>query len=338
MSRTADVVIIGAGFAGCATAWALRERGVRAVVLEREAELGRHASGRGAGLGRQLAEDDETSRLAIRGATTLRERFPAAWTETGGILTFDDASAADEYAARAHRLDVPHERIDRAAVLRAWPAMTGLPIVAALRVARDGVIDVHSLLHAFADGLEIVYEAQVTRVVEDGPGARVETTQGYRGMFEARVVVDASGAWAGEAVEDAPLDTVKRHLFVVEATAASGAPYLWHLGAGELYVRGDAGGLLASPCDSEPTLAVDQAPSEHADALLAARLGPAGITAPILKRWACQRAFAPDRKMRIGRDARRPWLVWAAALGGHGATASPAVGVAAAAAVMEVLG
>src|SRR5262249_47962152 len=91
VSRTADVVIVGAGVAGCATAWALRERGVRVVLLERETELGRHASGRGAGLGRQLAEDDDTTRLTIRGAATLRDRFADAWTPCGGILTFDDA-------------------------------------------------------------------------------------------------------------------------------------------------------------------------------------------------------------------------------------------------------
>lgn len=34
-----DVAIIGGGFAGCATAWALAARGVGSVILEREAEL-----------------------------------------------------------------------------------------------------------------------------------------------------------------------------------------------------------------------------------------------------------------------------------------------------------
>jgi glycine/D-amino acid oxidase-like deaminating enzyme len=41
--------------------------------------------------------------------------------------------------------------------------------------------------------------------------------------------------------------------------------------------------------------------------------------------------------MRIGRDGDRPWLVWAAGLGGHGATAAPAVGERAADAVLEAL-
>jgi glycine/D-amino acid oxidase-like deaminating enzyme len=40
--------------------------------------------------------------------------------------------------------------------------------------------------------------------------------------------------------------------------------------------------------------------------------------------------------MRLGRDPARPWLVWAAALGGHGATASPAVGEVVAEAVLAL--
>ena len=60
--------------------------------------------------------------------------------------------------------------------------------------------------------------------------------------------------------------------------------------------------------------------------------------APITRRWACQRTFTDDRKMRLGRDATRPWLVWAAGLGGHGATAAPAIGERVANAVIEVLG
>jgi glycine/D-amino acid oxidase-like deaminating enzyme len=60
--------------------------------------------------------------------------------------------------------------------------------------------------------------------------------------------------------------------------------------------------------------------------------------APITRRWACQRAFTEDRRMKLVRDSTRPWLVWAAGLGGHGATAAPAVGERVAGAVIEALG
>ena len=212
--------------------------------------------------------------------------------------------------------------------------MTGLPIEAALLVPGDGVIDNATLLATYADGADVAYDTAVTRVEPHGHTVRVETSNI---SFEARVVVDASGAWAGSATGDAPLESLKRHLFVVEATPPSAAPYLWHLGASEIYLRPDDGGVLTCPCDAEPTLAIDQRPSADADARLAAKLAVAGWNPTVTRRWACQRAFTPDRRMRIGRDPARPWLVWAAALGGHGATASPAIGELAAAAVIEAL-
>jgi D-arginine dehydrogenase len=319
-----DVAIVGGGFAGVATAWALRRRGVAAVVLERDAAPGRFASGRSAGLGRQLAEDDATSRLTIRGAEILRGELAAVWRPTGGILSFDQPEPAEIYAARAVRLGVAAARLERSDVVARWPALEALPIASALHVASDGVIDVGGLLAALARGVDVVCLAGVDRV-EPGPGgARLVTA---RGELRARVVVDAAGAWAGELTGDPPLEAFKRHVYVIEAAPAAGAPFLWHLGAGEIYVRGDAGGVLVSPCDATTTAAADQQPDATGDAMLRARLAASPWRgASVVRRWACQRAFTADRTMRLGRDPDRPWLVWAVGLGGHGATAAPAIG------------
>lgn len=330
---SAPVVVLGAGFAGCATAWALARRGVEAVVLEREAELGRYASGRGAGLGRQLCEDDATSTLAIRGAAVLRRELSAAWSPTGGILCFEEASEAAAYVARARRLGVDHAVLDRAGLLARWPQLTALPIASAIHVPSDGVIDAQALLRLLSAGLRIELATGATAV---GDGF-VETT---RGKLAARVVVDAMGPWAGVLTGDPPLEAFKRHLFVVEAASTPGAPYAWHLGRHEQYLRVEGAQLLISPCDGDVTEPADQQPEPDADARLRGRLvhgAPGLVAAPIVRRWACQRAFAPDRLMRLGRDPRRPWLVWAAALGGHGATAAPAVGEVVADAVIAAL-
>lgn len=321
---TSDVAIVGGGFAGIATAHALARRGVRAVVLEREAAPGRFASGRSAGLGRQLAEDDATSALTIRGAALLRGELAEAWRPCGGILSFDDAAEADGYAARAARLGVTVERLDRAGVVARWPGVGALPIAAAVHIPSDGVIDIAALLAALARDARVVCGAAVERVEPAGRGVRLTTP---RGAVEAAVVVDAAGAWAGALTGDPPLASFKRHVYVLEAAADAGAPYLWHLGAGELYVRGDAGRLLVSPCDATATAPADQQPDATGDAALRARFaGSAWRAAPIARSWACQRAFTADRRMRLGRDPARPWLVWAAGLGGHGATAAAAVG------------
>jgi D-arginine dehydrogenase len=336
---TADVAIVGGGFAGMATAWALARRGVDVVVLERESAPGRFASGRGAGLGRQLAEDDATSVLTIRGAQVLRSKLTAAWQPCGGILSFDQPAAAEVYAARAARLGVAVERLQPAEVIARWPGAEELPIAAALSIASDGVIDVAALLAAFASNLAIVCDAGVERIEPASHGARGVRLVTARGALAARVVVDAAGAWAGELTGAPRLATFKRHLYVLEAQAVPGAPFLWHLGGDELYVRPDAGGLLVSPCDATATAPADQQPDAIGDAMLRVRFaGSVWSSARVVRRWACQRAFTADRTMRLGRDPVRPWLVWAAGLGGHGATASAAVGEVVAEACVAALG
>lgn len=328
-----DVAIIGGGFAGMATAWALARLGITdTIVLERETELGRYASGRSAGLGRQLAEDGDTTALTVRGASLLRD-VPAVWAPTGGILTFDDVANAETYAARAAKFGVPTEMADKALVAARWPDLAELRVVRALSVPSDGTIDVVALLAMFSQGRRVALGCAVERVE---PG-RVVTSQG---TIMARVVVDASGAWAGSITGGEALSSFKRHVFVLEAQAPAAGPWLWHLGSGEMYLRAHAEGVLASPCDSSSCEPGHQSPDlvgdEHMRRLLDDADSPlAG--AVIKRRWACQRAFTENRKMRIGRDPKRPWLVWAAGLGGHGATASPAVGEKAATAVVTAL-
>lgn len=328
---TADVVIIGAGFAGTATAWALARRGVtNVIVLEREVALGRYASGRSAGLGRQIAEDDHTTALTVRGAQLMREM--PVWVPTGGLYSFDDDTVANTYAERAQRYEIAVELGGAELVARRWPQLSELRCVRAMLVPSDGTIDVGALLSALAANVRIELGCPVQKL--DGP-----TVVTARGPIAARVVVDASGAWAGELVGE-PVTSFKRHVFILDEAAGPSAPWLWHLGAGEMYLRRDAHGVLASPCDSAASVPGHQDADLVGEAHLRRLLDEADSSlagAPITRRWACQRAFAEDRKMRLGVDPSRPWLVWAAGLGGHGATAAPAVGERVANAVIEAL-
>ncbi|HEY4056881.1 MAG TPA: FAD-binding oxidoreductase [Kofleriaceae bacterium] len=321
-----DVAIVGGGFAGCATAWALAKRGISAIVLEREAQLGRFASGRGAGLGRQLAEDDATTALTIHGAELLRSELAIAWSPTGGILGFDDPAHAAIYIARAEKFGIRVGALERTAVLGEWPQLEGVVLSSGLSVPTDGVIDIHALLARYASTINVSLSTPVERIEPGGAGASVVTP---RGTIEARIVVDASGAWAGSLVNEAPLDVFKRHLFVLEATAGANAPFMWFLGREELYVRPIGDGILVSVCDASREPAGDAQPDqvgEYALRTLLGRAAPEWADAAVDRVWACQRSFTPDRTMKLGRDPQRPWLAWAVGLGGHGATASAAVG------------
>src|SRR3970040_1600987 len=76
-----EYVVIGAGFAGAATAYHLARRGVTDVlVLEQEALPGFHSSGRNAAMIRQCVPDAALLTLARNGAAFLRE-LPPDWPE-----------------------------------------------------------------------------------------------------------------------------------------------------------------------------------------------------------------------------------------------------------------
>jgi len=70
-SDAADVVVIGAGLAGCAVAAALARRGVRALVLERGAEVAAEASGNAAAIFHGIVHRDDGRHARFHRAAAL---------------------------------------------------------------------------------------------------------------------------------------------------------------------------------------------------------------------------------------------------------------------------
>jgi glycine/D-amino acid oxidase-like deaminating enzyme len=361
LPATAAVVIVGAGFAGAATAWALAEAGITDVVIvEREGAPGRHATGRNAALCRQLADDDETTALTVRGAAFLREPPPGFGasgdgtdrplvSRSGSILTADDEAGVAALVTRARAAGIACERVALADVVARWPLLAGLRAAGGIFVPGDGVIDIAALLAGYLEGARrrgarVVTGCELTGAIATGSRVRISTS---RGAITASLVVDAAGAWAGVVGDrigaaDTRFTPIKRHLYRSAPVAvAADAPFVWHLGAEPIYVRPLGDGLMLSYCDSHA-----EAPHDAvADCDAIERLGervramtPALAGVPIAEAWACLRTFAPSHRFRIERDGELPWLVWVAALGGHGVTASAAVGAAAADVIGRALG
>ncbi|MCA8922911.1 MAG: FAD-binding oxidoreductase, partial [Planctomycetes bacterium] len=79
------MIVLGGGLAGAASALWLARRGCRVTVVEREPRLGVHASGRGAGLIRQVLADPVLAALTRRGAQLLA-------TPPGGLAALSAGS------------------------------------------------------------------------------------------------------------------------------------------------------------------------------------------------------------------------------------------------------
>jgi D-arginine dehydrogenase len=346
-----EVVIIGTGIAGASLAYFLAERGVSEVVLlEREEAPGSHATGRSAAVLCQLDPNSTVQRLIVASAPFLR-RPPAGFSESpiltpsGVLLVFREPI----WSALAHitpwlesegiRLELlsPTQAVERVEVLNP-EEFTGAVLLSA-----DGRLDVHELLssylrHARRRGAELRTGVQVTGVlVERGRCVGVATS---RGEVRARWVVNAAGAWAGAIARlagAALIDVIpRRRCAVVYATPEGLDVSGWPLVGSDthkVYFEPEAGGLLMSPMDEEPSEPCDARPDDLAIAegfeRLAA-LAPRLVPRSIKHKWAGLRMFAPDGVPLVGEDQLVPGFFWLAAQGGSGIETSPTLGAVAA--------
>ena len=335
-------VIVGAGFAGAATAWALGRAGLGpGVILERESVYGYHASGRNAALLYLVESDPVILALALRSVAHIREleRGSAPLLRPTGGLTLAGHASGDEFDARQQlfaRNGLETAVLPAGETRRRCPLTAGVDFDLALWCPSEGVVDIHALLSLYLQqardaGFRLHTNCGVEELrVQAGRVVGVHTT---RGDIRADVVIDASGAWAGRLGRGAaplPLQPLRRHLFVMgsPASAAPDAPFVWDEES-SFYFRPEGDGLLFSPCDETPMSPCDPPTDPAAADLLAEKLGlkaPAFVDLPLRRSWACLRTFAPDRRPVIGADPAVPGLFHVSALGGYGMGASAAVG------------
>jgi D-arginine dehydrogenase len=341
-----DVIIIGGGFAGAATAWWLKRLGVdRVTVLEQEAVPGSHASGKNAGIARQAIPETPLALLAARGTSFIR-RPPADFCETplfeptGGFLLSSEEDDPRLESARKCALaaGVHTYAAERAEVIERVPVLQESPFRSALACPRDGLVDIHALLSAYLAPVETLTGAKVTGFRVDR--RRVISVETHRGAFGADWVVNAAGAWAAQVASLAGAQRIgltprRRHLLHTGPLdwVESQSPYVWSLYPA-VYFRPESRGLLLCPCDEMPWEPCAPPSDEEASAWLSRRLSaafPRLANLPIARSWAELRTFSEDELFVVGRDTQLSNFLWVAGLGGHGMTTSAAVGELAAA-------
>lgn len=343
MRDVCDVVVVGAGFAGAATAYHLGRLGVRdVVVIEQEQAPGVHSSGRNAAMARQTALTPAIAPLAEEGVRLMRE--PPAELELAPVLRGCGSLILMAEADAARR--VSPRWLGREAVVARVPVTAGGDFAGAVFGPEDGVVDIAALLEGYLRaasrfGARLRTGERVVRIASEG--GRVAAVTSDRATFVTKAVVNAAGAWAGElaglaGAVAAPLRPFRRHLFLSGPLAwvDPAWPIVWDVSHG-FYFRPEPPGLLLSPCDETehvPGLPpVDPAVQE----LLAAKVRqhmPRLAEIPLARSWAGLRTLTPDGHFVIGRDPRLEGFVWCAGLGGHGVTTSSAVGRLAAEAVL----
>src|SRR5262245_19242938 len=205
MERDADVVVVGAGIVGCATAYFLARRGVRVVVVERGGVPGEQ-SRKNWGFGRQQGRDPLEMPLVMEANRLWRglERELGAdleWTQGGNL-----ALAADEQRLARFEAWLPVARefgLDTR-LLRPGDLQTVIPGLGGtwaggMHTPGDGHADPEKATDAFARAavshgaslhLDCAVQAVTTRA---GAVASVVTEQRE---VRTSTVVCAAGAWS----------------------------------------------------------------------------------------------------------------------------------------------
>jgi D-arginine dehydrogenase len=343
-------VVIGAGFAGAATAYHLALSGARDIlILEQEEVPGVHSSGRNAAMVRQVVSDPALTELAAEGAAFLRA-LPADWPvpvgfERNGSLLLGSGEGWRNLvrdAETARRLGMDVECWTRERARDFVPALKDADFEGAVWCPTDGVVDIHALLTGYLKaaqslGARVRYRSAVEKIVTREN--RVTAVVTDEATIETEVVINAAGPWAGAVAGlagavAAPLRPCRRHLFVSAPISWVNRkwPFVWDV-THEFYFRPEAGGLLLCPCDQEEMAPCDAPTDESATELLFEKIQrylPALSEVALKHRWAGLRTLSDDGRFVIGWDPEVRGFFWVAGLGGHGVTASPAVGALAA--------
>jgi (S)-2-hydroxyglutarate dehydrogenase len=212
LPERADVVVVGAGILGLATAVELANRlpGRRVVVVEKDREIARHQTGRNSCVvhsGVYYAPGTLKARLCTEGRLALRdycERKAIPYDECGKLIVATDADelpALEELRRRAEANGVPGLRrlvakeiseIEPHCVAAAGLHIPTTAVVDFTRVAATLVDDLSAL------GGEVCTSAAVSAIAERGGDVRVETD---RGEIEAQGVVACAGVQSDRLVE-----------------------------------------------------------------------------------------------------------------------------------------
>ena len=336
-----DIAVIGAGIAGASVAAELAGHAT-VVVLEAEDVAGYHATGRSAAFWSETYGGPAIQPLTSASGQPLRD---GGFLEPLGSLHIgraEDQAAIDAFLAAFAGTHVRLERVDPAAWVPGlrpdWVLGVSEPSCAYIDVA---ALHAACLVKLRRAGGHVVTRAGLESATRQGGTWRIETKGG---VFAAKVIVDAAGAWAdpvGARCGVAPLGIQPYRRTVVQLRtdppATPGIPHVADIG-GRFYFKPEAGGRLwLSPHDETPTDPCDAAPEEIDVAVAIDRFE--GVVdwrvAAVERRWAGLRSFAPDRLPVYGFDADVPGFFWFAGQGGFGIQTAPAAASLAAALILN---
>lgn len=337
-----DVAVVGGGIAGASFAY--RVAGHRSLVLlEAEAQVGYHSTGRSAAeFSRQF--QNETTGLLADASYDFLAAPPVGFADVPLLTPRGNLVIAT--GDRLPQLDAAFQEVRQTSpdtrMLSLDEAMDMVPFLRRDYMAGAFYdpacwdMEVESILQGYLriarrNGADIRTGSPVSAIVRESGIYRLDTPQG---PVLARTIVNTSGAWADPLAAMAglgPLGIVPHRRTAITVDVSADYDLARMPGVNELdetfYFKPEAGKLMVSPADATPSDPCDAQP-EDLDVAYAAHFLEQSTTLPvrtISHKWAGLRSFAPDKHQVVGFDSRDPGFFWLAGQGGSGILTSPAL-------------
>lgn len=336
-----DFLVIGGGISGASAAFELASHG-DVLLLEAEKSPGYHSTGRSAALFTRNYGGPLVRR--INGASAAFFKSPPSGFCDAPLLTprgsLTVAAPGDEHALQP-LLDAsePGEEVVQVSVqevLEKVPFLRPDRVASAAYEANVTDIDVAGLHQGYLRGLKVRSGVVMTGQRVSALSRSVDhwTVKTPSESFEAKIVINAAGAWADQVAQLAgarPIGLVakRRTAIIIDAPAGTDIPALpaVDFAGSDIYLKPDAGRLMASPGDATPTEPQDVQPDEMDIAILADWLQRETLipVERIAHSWAGLRNFVADEEPVVGFDQQLEGFFWLAGQGGYGIMMAPAL-------------
>ena len=357
-----DVIVVGAGVSGCATARELSRYKANVLVLESEADVGAGTSKANSAIvhaGFDAASGSLMAKLNVEGNRLmykLAKELEFSCLNVGSLVVCtseDGRPGLEALLERGVTNGVEGLRIvERDELLEMEPNVSD-DAVCALWAPTGGIVDTFGLVIALAEnaadnGVEFAFEAPVEDIVAlDGGGFEVKTP---KGTVTAKVVVNAAGVRADEIhnmVCPDKLEIIARkgEYYLLDTTAGTHVKHTVFMlpgpmGKGVLVSPTVHGNLIVGPTasDVEDKDATDTTPEGLAE--LAAKCMMAVKNVPlreVITSFSGLRAHRVEHEFLIGENPDVPGFVDCAAIESPGLTSAPAIGAMVAGIARDIL-